>query len=411
MRLLAAYAREAIRRGLIDEWHVWNFARTEEDRLWLRQTFPVVARIPGNHRYVRLGEMQGDGAASSFRVSVRCGHDFVLGLRPRDGGDCYEIVLGGWGNLRSVIRRLPAENALRIDSLPWLEGELLHDAETPGVLASAAWREVHLQIGADTVRVDVDGHAALRFAIPGLSPECDVFGLSGWGGHAELRMHGPPVAIKRFEAEGSYAVSGFGEFYHYYADRAPEYATAIFVKCDDDIVYIDLDRFDRFLEFRFGRPDYFVVSANVVNNGVCAFHQRSYGAYPRELMEFDGPITDFIMRQWADAEFTSALHETFVRDPGPFSRAPVDRVEWSERISINFISFLGLDLDHIGVNHDDDERHLSVTIPRRLGRRNAFFMPFNVAHLSFFPQEAGLDLGRVLGLYEGLAQARGIPLG
>ena len=48
MTLLQRYVQAAIDRRLIDEWHVWDFSRTIEDRDWLRETFPVTRITPSN---------------------------------------------------------------------------------------------------------------------------------------------------------------------------------------------------------------------------------------------------------------------------------------------------------------------------------------------------------------------------
>ena len=53
-----------------------------------------------------------------------------------------------------------------------------------------------------------------------------------------------------------------------------------FLKCDDDIVYLDIDKLGDFVEFRRTNPNYVVVSANVVNNGVCAYFQQEAGSLP-----------------------------------------------------------------------------------------------------------------------------------
>jgi hypothetical protein len=47
---------------------------------------------------------------------------------------------------------------------------------------------------------------------------------------------------------------------------------------DDDIVWIHLDNMHGFLQYREAHKEHFFVSANVVNNGVCAFHQQGNGA-------------------------------------------------------------------------------------------------------------------------------------
>ncbi|MEE3500636.1 hypothetical protein [Acidiphilium acidophilum] len=92
--------------------------------------------------------------------------------------------------------------------------------------------------------------------------------------------------------------AGFGEFYNFYADRYDEYRDAVILKCDDDILFFDLDRLSAFIRFRLEHPEFFVVSANVINNGICAYYQQREGLIPAELMELELPsgLPSFLYR-------------------------------------------------------------------------------------------------------------------
>jgi hypothetical protein len=108
MTLLTHYVEAAIARGLIDEWHVWEFARNADDARWLRERFPVAQATPNNTLdYFRLQsrlELHDSQTNLSFRV--RATNDAHIGLRRLSGeGPDYEIVLGGWNNAASVIRK------------------------------------------------------------------------------------------------------------------------------------------------------------------------------------------------------------------------------------------------------------------------------------------------------------------
>ena len=63
-------------------------------------------------------------------------------------------------------------------------------------------------------------------------------------------------------------VGNWSEPYKYYADQDGDEKT-IYIKIDDDIVYIDTSRFHFFIEAIEANPKN-IISANVMNNGICA---------------------------------------------------------------------------------------------------------------------------------------------
>ena len=108
MALLTNYVERAIERGLIDEWHVWEFARDPEDSRWLRGLFPATQVTPSHTtEYFLLPErLSFDGGTATLPFSVRALNDVHIALRRISGeGASYEIVLGGWGNQGSAIRK------------------------------------------------------------------------------------------------------------------------------------------------------------------------------------------------------------------------------------------------------------------------------------------------------------------
>jgi hypothetical protein len=193
-------------------------------------------------------------------------------------------------------------------------------------------------------------------------------------------------------------------YYRHY--RREDHEGGLFLKLDDDIVYLSLDRLAAFVDFRVAHPEYFLVSASVVNNGVCAHFQQQRGAIPPSLMELPYPDRGFCGRLWEHADLAERLHDFFLDDPGRFDIAGVDIAP--DRLSINCVAYLGSDLDALVDVGDDDEQDLSVTIPRRLQRRNAIFHPMLASHLSFFSQEGGMDVARLLDRYRALARHVGV---
>jgi hypothetical protein len=106
---------------------------------------------------------------------------------------------------------------------------------------------------------------------------------------------------------------------------------------------------------------------------------------------------------WESGAKATALHRWFLGDPARFRSPSRERFELHCRVSINFVSWLGSDLPCFDTRFTDDEHDITVTIPNFLGRRNAIYLPFVASHLSFRPQDPGMDIPGILDCYRALA--------
>ena len=111
----------------------------------------------------------------------------------------------------------------------------------------------------------------------------------------------------------------FNSTYCYYNDE--QFKTSFFVKCDDDIVYIDSELFSSFTDkIKNITPDskHYMVSANVVNNGVCAYLQQKRGLIPKSLEVFYFPNDDVLggadENYWKEGKKSQELHEYFIQN-------------------------------------------------------------------------------------------------
>ncbi len=190
----------------------------------------------------------------------------------------------------------------------------------------------------------------------------------------------------------------YDDYYEHY--RESSYGDTLFIKADDDIVFVDLERLPVFIAHRRTDTDTFLLSANVVNNGVCAFNQQLQGTVPSSLMVLPYPPRGFCGILWESAVLATRLHRHFLAAPAAFARPGTTIAP--DRLSINFVSYLGRDLEHFNGVRGDDEEALSVTIPQRLGRVNRIFNPLVVSHLSFFSQDPGMPITSLLAQYRDL---------
>jgi len=411
MELLTRYAEAAIERGLIDEWHVWEFARNDADRDWLRERFPVVQATPNFATgYFRLPEpLSLRTAQEELSFRVRATNDAHIALKRLSGvGSSFEIVLGGWGNQFSIIRKFEDPNAIeaRTPDRP------VHVAvASPNLLPEFGFSEITVQVGQEGLSVFVAGRPVLHDPEPVTGGDFQILYSTGYGSNGDWRFpQFDQHPARRF-------VVGAGPFYprdalfynrayQYYAADADAYRDDVILKCDDDIVYFDLDRLAEFVAFRRNNPQYFLVSANVINNGVCAHFQQAMGAIPVEMMVCELPPGGMCGSLWSDGLQAYALHRLFLLSPARFRRDDIAPIVWNERISINFIALLGRDLIHIPDISTDDEHDLCYGVRKRAKKQNCIYPQFLAAHLSFWKQDANVQIAEAIRAYEALAQTQ-----
>jgi hypothetical protein len=155
----------------------------------------------------------------------------------------------------------------------------------------------------------------------------------------------------------------------------------------------------------------FLVTATVVNNNVCAYYQQQSGAILLSLMTLELSAGGLYGTLWGSVELATGLHNHFLDNPETFEQSSAAPISWSERLSINFVSWLGRDVSYMSpVSMDvDDERILSVDIPSYLKRTNCIYPGFVVSRLSYYGQEAALDTAALMSRYRQLADEGGLP--
>ncbi|MBC2774112.1 hypothetical protein H6M51_14705 [Rhizobium sp. AQ_MP] len=399
MQILNSYVRRAMADGLIDEWHIWDFTRSADDHDWVTREFGPVRYMGDNVGYQHRGAVSHKAA---LRMDALITNDLHIALLPKDDPDhVIEIVVGGWNNQQSVLRKLPRAMLKDFDRTQapasWVRS-------TPGVLSSGRVNDVVLNIDSSGIPdLMVNGITVGRWPDITLSAGADVMVRGGWGGTLELTDVVAPV--RRYIGNPGDQMPYF-QCYQYYAKRLPDFVDALFLKCDDDIVYMDLDGLAGFIDHRRKNPHYFVTSANVVNNGVCAYFQQVSGALPLSLGHFERPPGGFGGTLWTDPSKANNLHDFFLAAPKKEFPLPAKVVDWQERQSINFIAWLGRDLQHMALARGDDEKMLTVDLPTFLERPTAIYSDFTVSHLSFGPQEKGVDVNRLITAYDALMREK-----
>ena len=199
---------------------------------------------------------------------------------------------------------------------------------------------------------------------------------------SKLSLLHPKIKIKKApytEATrgGKVASKQFAYFLHDYY-KFEEYKNYIFIKIDDDICLIDTKNFIRFVNGR-KQSNAFLYSANIINNDTT------------KIKDFDKIHTNFL------TNYNTILKNNTAKAIEFFSN--------EKRLSINFVSFLGCDLEHInkefsnGIGSNDEWR-LCHIIPKHLGRQNEICLYMTAVHYAFGGKISDKYLNSYKNIYE-----------
>lgn len=206
------------------------------------------------------------------------------------------------------------------------------------------------------------------------------------------------------------------EYYDYYAAKYEGREDVVLIKCDDDVVYIDVDAFPVFIQHRLAHPEVLFTFGTTINNGLVAHLQQrqghhANGEYPTDRHRLGHPKSatcpfEFELRVdgfedlVGDGGKAAWLHEWFLKSLKGRTHASVQHDEskvsvipLGQRISINFFAVLSKDLCLFSPAEgiSDDEKYLSQTLPLLVGRPNCIYTDMTVSHFAFGPQrETGL---------------------
>ena len=220
-----------------------------------------------------------------------------------------------------------------------------------------------------------------------------------------VRVFSPPPGTRR---------GNFSAFYaHYARTMAPD---DVLLKVDDDVVRFSLDTLADFLAYRRARrDDVFLLSANVVNNGVAAYYQHAagclLGAAAEPARTFAYPPGGLGGALWASPRAAIALHTAFLADPACIL-AMRGTQRFRHRLSVNAVALSGAQAPwaHALLQSKDpasgdhgDENTLTTLAGHKYGARNLIFLRFVASHATFFSQSEAT--AEVLELYRRNATA------
>lgn len=215
-----------------------------------------------------------------------------------------------------------------------------------------------------------------------------------------LEWHGgdllQPTVIRTVSAPGPYNAARICHFFPYACEPG-----TIYLRFDDDIVWVQPGAIERMLAFRLAHPEYFLVGGNIVNNPVCAHRHQRVGA-----LVVDHKIENHYIDEIAWKYLGPEQHAQFLlqrnKDAYHF---PHEQLRMNQRFGIQFISWLGDEFAKFGgkLPHEDEEKWLTAEAPGQFGKPNALCGTALAVHFAYTEQRRTLDALGTLDHYAQLA--------
>ncbi len=197
-------------------------------------------------------------------------------------------------------------------------------------------------------------------------------------------------------------------FIHYHRYLAPcKDLNTIYVKMDDDIVWMEPGAITRLVKFRIDNPNYLIVVGNIINNCLLNnMHNRGRGLLKNAWGDYRDNINN--------VQFMHKTHNTFTKDiiRGDISVWKFDRYEVDDyrRAPNHVYAWFGKDANMFeltkATNRDvaDDEAHLTSIVAKDLKRKVCYVGDAVFVHYSYDGSHEHLDNNTdVLCQYEILA--------
>lgn len=214
-----------------------------------------------------------------------------------------------------------------------------------------------------------------------------------------------------------------GKYYRYTTEP-----NTIYIRFDDDIVYVDDQYFKNMLDFRIDNPKYFLVFGNIWNNAITSYLGQRFGYIGADKGVVE---KDYCMDSvgWRDPQFAEYIHEILKSkiETSRTSELYFDRWELhnAHRFSISNFSFFGRDFAEFGglvrfteniqdngfvVGKDyhslDEEIWLTEHYPKLKGKLNVICGSALCTHFSFLFQRDHLINKGWLEYYRELSEKK-----
>jgi len=386
INVLSKYLITALELNIIQEVHFWNFTKNLRDEEYLKSISNLKRSSSSQNNYI---EIFTPIIENQINLSIKASNDIHIKIVDTNKNN-YEIILGGWSNTQSVIKK----NDVLISCL-LTENVCNHMEYFTFTVVLINGKLFVLKNDEIVIFCNVDSSFNIN----------RVFFKTGHNsiGHINYQTR----KNNGFYLMDTCNKKSWKDYYTYYnnADNQDD----IIIKCDDDIVFIDLNKLPEFIEFT-RVNDYDLIFANTINNGVAAyFQQNKFKLIPKELMTLEYPKEGKEGTLWESGEKAELLHNYFIDNYMKFLEYDYEDELFliKTRFSINFFAYKGSKWGRIADCYMDDERNLTVDYVKdpELAFTNILYSDFYVAHLSFYKQiETGINIDNLIDKYDKLAK-------
>jgi hypothetical protein len=372
------YLIKALELKLIDAVHYWNYTRNNEDCEYLK-SISNLKRVSYNYIQIRPKLVN----KSSFI------------LRTNSSNTLYIILKNAINNYEIAIDIINKRISIFKNSTPFMETPINAN------WFKNTWNRFRIWSINKSIKINNGKKVYLHVNIGENIPLKDIHVKGSENTISEIMFN--PVNNNGFFFMDKGKEPYWSEYYKYYSHNT--FTNATIIKCDDDIVYIDLERLPDFLSY-VKKTDKLMVYANTINNGVSAYYQQLNGLIPKQLGDFEYPNKGRCGTLWGSASKATALHKFFISNIDNFIKHTSEKktVAIKHRYSINFFAMTGKNWQVVkNFGNGDDEGFIEKL------KNRVLYEEFFVSHLSFFRQvDNGIDLSMLRGLYTDLATKNGL---
>lgn len=207
-----------------------------------------------------------------------------------------------------------------------------------------------------------------------------------------------------------------GHYYQHYSKYLQE--EDILIKCDDRVVYLDIDTFRHFTDRITEDGLYF---PNIVNNDVCAFFQQEEGSHHlfnykvdreglRQLIAKSGEVTP--LSDWhREHDKADKIHRMFLKNKSRFSvdTNPNKMIEYGNYVHLNIYGTTARFAKEmfVGIHPDvtfTDHQYFAMA-PLHTHKKNKVCLGFLAVYFAFDEQNIPNLEDKYLAKYEALSES------
>lgn len=383
MSILMPYLLKLQNEGKLTEINLWQFTNNDDDIKYLDSISNIHKTSKNFTKYRTITPKIVD---NEFKLKIKAHNDAHILINNK-----YEIVLGGWNNTKSVIRK----GIQGTRTLCETKNKNMMIDEKKYKEFNIKVRDNRLFVG-DALNTPIDENEIKSIKIH------SGYGSEGYWDYEETQNKN----IKLFDTEKRVGFCNWYEAYKYYLD----YNFDLFLKIDDDIVYMDLNRYDEFIDYIVKNKDKNCVFPNMVNHAVSVFYNNKYGIMPGDIIGdryANKNHPDEVYDYYIDGNIAKNVHKYFLDNISSFINNTIPAISLDNHkesicmfgiLKENYNKIFSSDLKNKPLQRANGQKFKTSTdkfddeVYVYNCKNNVLYPRFVVSHYQFGPQmKNGLD--------------------